>query len=278
MTDTAYIFGMTSLQEQAFLRHYAREVYTGSGALVDLGCWLGSSTIALAQGLAERSFNSVVHSYDRFIWEEWMEIMNAGMQRAYESGESFLPEFRERTAPWEHLIEIHVADLSQTTWQNEPIEFLFVDAMKSWELTRAIATGFFPSLEPGSVVMHQDFVLSGCPWIHVLMFRAREYFEPIRHVEPWSFVFRTVTTPTIEAMCVAADSAASLGEIDDAFGWSESLLNERWRLPIIAAKVELLCLRGDHELARREAARWFVGLALEDPEVKSVLDRHPELA
>src|SRR5207244_13647228 len=45
-------FGMTSRPEQRWLRNYAAQRYRGVGAIVDLGCLLGATTIALAEGLA----------------------------------------------------------------------------------------------------------------------------------------------------------------------------------------------------------------------------------
>jgi predicted O-methyltransferase YrrM len=43
--------GMTCENELAFLRYYAENKYTGTGEIVDLGCWFGATSIALAQGL-----------------------------------------------------------------------------------------------------------------------------------------------------------------------------------------------------------------------------------
>jgi hypothetical protein len=44
-------FGMTLQQEQQWLRTYAARSYRGNGAIVDLRCFLGATTIALAEGL-----------------------------------------------------------------------------------------------------------------------------------------------------------------------------------------------------------------------------------
>src|ERR1700684_1253803 len=45
------IFGMIAQSEIEYLRSYARADYSGSGEIVDLGCWLGATTISLSQGL-----------------------------------------------------------------------------------------------------------------------------------------------------------------------------------------------------------------------------------
>ena len=46
--------GMTSKTEQEFYRKCTRELSHLDGAIVDLGCWMGSTTISLAQGIREK--------------------------------------------------------------------------------------------------------------------------------------------------------------------------------------------------------------------------------
>ena len=45
-------FGMTSRPEQRWLRNYAAQRYRGVGAIVDLGCFLGATTIAWLKALS----------------------------------------------------------------------------------------------------------------------------------------------------------------------------------------------------------------------------------
>jgi predicted O-methyltransferase YrrM len=46
------MYSMLSNLEREYLHTFALKKYAGQGAIVDLGCWLGSSTIALASGVA----------------------------------------------------------------------------------------------------------------------------------------------------------------------------------------------------------------------------------
>ncbi len=45
---------MTSRQEQHWFRTYAAQTYRGIGAIVDLGCFFGETTISLAEGTAAK--------------------------------------------------------------------------------------------------------------------------------------------------------------------------------------------------------------------------------
>jgi hypothetical protein len=59
-----------------------------------------------------------------------------------------------------------------------PIEFLFIDAMKSPEVATAIASEFFPHLvRAKGYIAHQDFSHCSTPWVHFLTFRLRDYFS-----------------------------------------------------------------------------------------------------
>ena len=58
--------GMASQGEQHWLRGYAARRYRGTGAIVDLGCFFGATTIALAQGLVlnTKAKQKRIHAYD----------------------------------------------------------------------------------------------------------------------------------------------------------------------------------------------------------------------
>ena len=129
--------GWTSLSERRFNHWYARRVYRGDGAIVDLGCMTGSSTLALAQGLAANEgllARPRVHAYDLFL--KYWAPQEGEPLRGVAVGESFLAEFLKHVAPVRRLVEVHEGDLRDTRWLGGPIEYLFVDAMKSWELGR----------------------------------------------------------------------------------------------------------------------------------------------
>src|SRR5436853_7107707 len=68
----AWLIGMTTLEEQAYFEDYARSIYTGAGEIVDLGSWLGSTTISLARGLADNpsveARRKKIHAFDQFLW------------------------------------------------------------------------------------------------------------------------------------------------------------------------------------------------------------------
>jgi hypothetical protein len=242
-------------RERAWLRNYAATTYTGAGAIVDLGCFVGSSTIALAEGLADKRKHSdaKVHAYDRFLWDEFLQTWwnKKGFPPPRISGDSFLPEFRRRTSPWKDQIIVHQEDLNTARWDKTPIEFLFIDAMKSPELAEAITRAFFPYLISGfSYVAHQDFAHFFTSWIHLLQFKLRNCFEAVAYVPKSStVVFRCLKTPTADDLNLLCLSNATSTEIEAAFDYSLGLVSEDEKPSIMAAKAMAYIHRGDLEHA-----------------------------
>ncbi len=198
--ERSRIPGMTALTERAYLKWHAQEELTGAGAVVDLGSWLGSTTASLAMGLAANprrsTRTSMIHAYDQFRWEGWMDIHSPPTRLGpYKPGDSFRPEFELVVKRWRERIAVHEGDLLQETWRNGPIELLIVDAMKSWELASHIVRELYPALLPTSGhLMHQDFSHCFTPWIPLISYRLIDFLVPARDIpRSESLVFRVAS-------------------------------------------------------------------------------------
>jgi Methyltransferase domain len=272
---------MTSRQEQQWLRSYAARTYRGTGAIVDLGCFLGATTIALAEGLAlnRRANRKQIHAYDRFTWNEGYEAWAKGkeVEGLFALGGSFLPEFLKRTQKWREYIVVHEGDLSHAHWGHGPIEFLFIDAMKSPEMATAIASHFFPHLVPSKgYVAHQDFPHCSTPWIHFLTFRLRDYFSFVADL-PQSSLFRL--EKEIDPALLPRDvspATASPDEIEATFDYSLSLVSEKKKANVMAAKAMAYVHRGEFARAHEILTRSGYGpasLADEFAAVKALIEQ-----
>jgi hypothetical protein len=221
---------MTSREEQNYFRTYARESYSGEGEIVDLGCWLGSTTIPLAQGLHKnrngRVIGKRVHAYDLFTWDEWMNPYMGGCTRHYSPGESFLEEYKFRTRRYSKLITIYPGDLQQIGWSGKPIEFLLVDAMKSWGLAESIVEIFYRALlAKKAVLVHQDFEHYYCSWIHLVQYRLRDYFLFEENIaNSGSVVFRLQKEIDCDLRWLKDLRSLDDREVSDAFEYSMSLV------------------------------------------------------
>lgn len=229
----APIFGMTSKEEQRYFQHYAQTHYTGAGEIVDLGCWLGSTTIPLAKGLASNPNGAGrhIHAYDLFTWQKWMDPFLPGCSRKYGVCESFLDEFHRRTRAYADRIKVYPGDLQRIGWNGGPIEFLLVDVMKSWDLAASVVEHFFPKLTPEiGVLVHQDFKHYYTSWVHLIQYRLRDYFSFEYNVPAGASVaFRLRRPLDLDLGWVRNLKTFSDQEIDTAFAWSLSLVGKHSR-------------------------------------------------
>ncbi len=259
-----WLVGMSSLQERDFARQYAAHDFKGEGAIVDLGCWMGSFTLPLAIGLREnpqiKGRKIGIHAYDLFRWQDWMNpcVANTRWSGRYQEGDSFEDAFLEQIAPVADLVTIHAGDLHDERWEPaEPIEYLLIDTMKSWELTNSVVRNFFPALRPRlSLVHHQDFVHYFTPWIHLIMYRFREYFEPLIYVPEDSFIFtyrKPIPRELLEKTYGFGDFSAE--EAAAAFNYSLSLIPTGARANVYAARIMMHIHRQDWIGARAELER-----------------------
>jgi hypothetical protein len=263
-SEFAVLVGMTSSQERDFVRNYAARDFTGEGAIVDLGCWMGSFTLPLATGLREnpriKAGKGCLHAYDLFRWQDWMNPSVAGTRWAgqYKEGDDFSDAFSEQIAPVADLVVMHAGDLNKQTWEpTKTIEYLLIDAMKSFELANSVVRNFFPALRPKlSRVHHHDFVHYYAPWIHLLMHRFRRYFEPLVHVPDGSYIFgyrEQIPRALLERNYDFGDFPPE--EVAAAFEYALNLVPAPARANIFAARIMMDIHRDDWTGAREELKR-----------------------
>ena len=180
--------------ELRLLHHLAANYYSGEGVIVDAGCFLGGSTVALANGLGRKrrwwkKDEKPIHSFDRFEVEDWTRGIY--FPTTTPVGASFRETFDRNIEPWAHLVEVHGGDITASEWDGGPIEILFVDVAKHWTVCDWVTWQFFPHLIPGrSIVVQQDYLYhEWVAWLHVTMEYYSEYFEYVCDTDVNSVVF-----------------------------------------------------------------------------------------
>jgi hypothetical protein len=183
------IRAMLSDEEKQYLTWLTAERYEGWGAVVDLGPWLGSSSAALAEGLRRQNSTARVQSYDLFKWDR--EYMSAIAAEDLEPGDDFRPLFMREVGEYASMIDAHKEDVSRLRWSGGPIEILFVDVAKTWDLTNAVFRGFGHALVPGkSRVVLQDFRHHSTHWLPLVFDSRPDLWTEAEAVEDgWTVTF-----------------------------------------------------------------------------------------
>jgi hypothetical protein len=183
------------------------------------------------------------------------EVLGTKLEGKYQEGDNFLDGFLEQISPYQDIVNVNEGDLMTMTWDKEKsIEFLLVDAMKNWDLANHIIQQFFPALIPNvSLVQHQDFCHYNCSWIHVMMYRLKDYFEPILYVPNGSVIFRNIK-PIPEEYYHKIHSFADFSptEINEAFAYSSSIVPHEGKANIAASKIMLYIHQNDIQEAKNQ--------------------------
>ena len=191
--DATGIPTMLSKLERRLLYSLARD-YAGEGAIVDAGSFLGGSTTALLAGVRDRLepwSGPPVASYDLFQVDEYMVPKFFADDRSVQLGDSFRARFDAHVERFDDVPHaVHEGDITKLGWSGGPIDVLFLDILKSWEINDAVLRDFFPSLVPGrSVIVHQDYGWGDTPWIPVTVELMRKSLVLLDWMEWGTHVF-----------------------------------------------------------------------------------------
>jgi len=270
--DAVGIPTMLSKAERRLLYALARDYAGGDNAIVDAGCFLGGSTAALLAGVRDRKEpwrGPPVESYDLFRVEAFT------IPKFFEDvhvGESFRPRFDAHVARFEVPHAVHEGDITELGWSGGPIDILFLDVLKSWEINDAVLRDFFPSLVPGrSIIVQQDYGYGDTPWIPITMELLRDSVVLLDWMEWGSHVFfveRELPVEVLQDGISGLDVDARLELIDQAAaraeGWVRGML-EISRAILVAERdgpdAALAELRAVEE---RQVGRGFVLACLAD--------------
>ncbi len=182
--------------ELRLLDYLGEHCWRGKGIIVDGGCFLGGSTLALASGLRanlarrRRPESPIIHSYDLFRIEDWTRGIYFPESR--KAGESLRAAFDRNIAAYAPLVRVVEGDIMDSEPPAEPIELLFIDIAKHWRICDWITEHMFPRLIPGrSIVVQQDYLWGeSTGWLQVTMEYYSDEFEILCDTRFNSVAFR----------------------------------------------------------------------------------------
>ncbi|EIC22589.1 class I SAM-dependent methyltransferase [Thiorhodovibrio frisius] len=183
---------MLTVEECRMLAYLTANIYNG-GEIVELGSFLGGSTAHLASGLSLKKIPSsspLIKSYDFF---EMQEKDKTKYTEKYDlisfDGTNTLEIVKEMLGSHASYVEFFKGDILDSAYEKKQISILFNDAAKSYELNEHIINTFFPKLEPGSVLIQQDYLHYTNPWVIASMELMEEYFHLVSWTEYNSVLF-----------------------------------------------------------------------------------------
>lgn len=225
--DVAAIPSMMSIGERQFLFDIARSYYSGQGLIVDAGIFLGASTMCFGSGLRRNPrLPEFVARWERPVMSCELGLLSAqmplslkrhGLGQGLRPGDSFAPILEGFIAPVRDLVDLRLGDITEvgriedpTRVRKTPIEILFLDVLKSPELSEFCFREYLPRLIPRrSLVIQQDYLNGDLPFIHVHQEFFASKFEYVGELSS-SAVFRLVHRITDDEV-----AAMLSGTLDD---------------------------------------------------------------
>jgi len=249
---------MLSKGERRLLYALARDYASDDAAIVDAGCFLGGSTAALLAGLRDREESWTgppLASYDLFRVEAYTISKFFKDDPGVRVGDSFRNRFEANVVGFPGPHAVYEGDITEIGWPGGPIDVLFLDVLKTWEVNDAVMRDFYPSLRPGrSVIVHQDYGSGWVPWIPITVELMGDSLRLIDGMEWGSHVFflqgevpETVITEGVAGL----DFDRKFDLIDRAIarsrGWVRGMIE--------IGRTELIVEREGHEAGLRDLAR-----------------------
>jgi hypothetical protein len=202
---------MLSTRERGLLYWLGRHYWSGAGRIIDAGCFLGGSTVALANGVRDSNREHgtpPIVVYDQFRVEEYS--LDGGFFKDAPDlavDDDFSPLFERNVEKVRGLLDVRPGDILQQRWDGTPIEILFLDVLKTWAINDHVVREFWPALIPErAIVVHQDYQYGGYPWLAITMELLHGCFERLDDM-PWAtVVFRLLgPLPDLRTMTLSRD-------------------------------------------------------------------------
>lgn len=148
---------LISEREQRYLYWLTSQAYSGQGAVVELGSFLGSSAIHLGAGLRDAGFETSLWCFDRFEWSAaagWSERFGVLLP----DKSDYRPVFLKNVRPVYPQVRAIKTAIKRIRWTHGLVEILFMDAPKRLSDISAALTQFGPHLEPHfSLIVCDDY-------------------------------------------------------------------------------------------------------------------------
>ena len=190
---------MLSSEEKAFYYLLGSTLLTLEGAVVDAGCWLGSSSFYLGKGIEQnKKFNGsqVIYAYDIFRWDKnHDQQIKKHLVSIKENDDfhfltdKFLETLKLRVVT--RQIDYSISPSKIQYHSGEPIEALIVDAGKTPKLLFNILEGYLPyCIEDKAVIFFQDYRDYFCWFIPPVVSFLNDILEPMIYLDNGGAGFR----------------------------------------------------------------------------------------
>lgn len=160
-------------------------------------------------------------AYDHFLAEPMgIKFIREKYEKDLKPGDNFRSIFDEQLSAYGDMVEVRESNIFEEKWPDSiPIDVLFVDIAKTAKLNAHVMKTFYPALQVGSFLIHQEFFWWLNPMVPVTTLLLKDHFEVFAKAPPSGafVVTKPVTRESVEAAIDAFyDPSVSLPLMDEA--------------------------------------------------------------
>ena len=140
------------------LIEYASKIPSGF-SIVDIGPYLGSTTIHLGAGVNKSGNDVIIHAYDRWIMDDGMDTKAKKFNGIdFNHGQDVLDIYRKNINPIKDIVIIHPCNILDASYSGRPVMLLVDDICNGKQRTDTMMKIFSPFFVAGkTVVCMMDF-------------------------------------------------------------------------------------------------------------------------
>lgn len=260
--------GMTSDGENLFLYFLTSRVWSGKGRVLEIGPWLGKSTVHLAQGLRDNPIRGgILTAVDKFEWagESMSKKLKQSDATRLRRGDDFLQLFKRNVDEYREIVQPERSKINDWRPAPGPIELLILDAPKRSSdvshVMRQIGEKVIPDT---SILAWQDFGHAPSFEIAACLTDYLPNLQPMHFVEDGTMMVFGVKSGWSQKVHQQTETWRSWSVSDAIAAWRtwEDLIPEKNR-PLFKAGLAFLL----YELGLIEEAQVVLGAVIENPSV-----------
>lgn len=154
MKKVNHIPAMSPTVVHDYMRDLGRE-WTGQGTAMELGCWLGATSVPLLEGLVEAGYDQPFWAFDRWKANAAEQVKARNQKQRILVGQDLLPLYLENVNKVYDNIQAHKGNIPNIlrTYSRDPIELCMFDAPKRNPTFRDSIRMLIPHFIPGVTVL-----------------------------------------------------------------------------------------------------------------------------
>ncbi len=142
-----------SSEEKAKLKAYMKLFRNKKPVIVEVGSWMGNSSVAISNGIRKYCRGALFHCVDIFSKEYYASVPGL----AVGAKTDIRKIFEKNMKGYPHITMQMTSLEAAPKFEDESIDFIFIDANHDYEYVRDDINAWWPKLKTGGIMCGHDY-------------------------------------------------------------------------------------------------------------------------